>query len=163
MNVNDEKRCMVTTVSIKHSECYIDMNGIQWQCIQMYTSAKNSVENVYKQGEYIRGKICVLGEEVGMELQRGGIGRCTRFRVNTLFLLLLLSFLAFVEDFLCNRKDILSLCFRTHQSTSAACVHVRLGASSELDSCALTQPGWEKESLCSQLNTSNTHSQSNWW
>lgn len=32
MSNNDErKNCMVTTVSIKHSERYIDMDGIQWR------------------------------------------------------------------------------------------------------------------------------------
>lgn len=32
MSNNDERKsCMVTTVSIKHSERYIDMDGIQWR------------------------------------------------------------------------------------------------------------------------------------
>lgn len=32
MSNNDEKKsCMVTTESLKHGECYIAMNGIQWR------------------------------------------------------------------------------------------------------------------------------------
>lgn len=64
MSNNDEqKKFMVSTESIKHSECYIAMmvyNGnrdrqtvytnVYNLCIKVY-----SVENVYKKGDYIRG------------------------------------------------------------------------------------------------------------
>lgn len=61
MSNNERKSCMVTTVSIKDSECYIDMDGIQWRQTG-YTNVYSicieyTVYKMYTRGgdDYIRG------------------------------------------------------------------------------------------------------------
>lgn len=57
MSNNDERKsCMVTTVSIKHSKRYIDMDGIQWR------------HSVYKGIQHLRRSIRCIKRVQGGEM-----------------------------------------------------------------------------------------------